>query len=149
MPFDNKRIKELSKLMDKLGLRRLAFKDKEGEIELEKAGAAPVITHGHPPHLAPSASHPSHPVTPQETAPKAEGKAIKSPLVGTFYVASGPGEAPFVKVGDSVTPDTVVGIVEAMKVMNEIKAGIAGRITERVVEDGQPVEFESPLFRIE
>lgn len=149
MPFDNKRIKELSKLMDKLGLKRLAFKDKEGEIELEKAGSAPVITHGHPPHLAPSAPTSSHSPAAVESESKSEGKAIKSPLVGTFYAASAPGEPPFVKAGDSVTPETVVGIVEAMKVMNEVKAGVAGRITECVVEDGQPVEFDSPLFRID
>jgi acetyl-CoA carboxylase biotin carboxyl carrier protein len=149
MPFDNKRIKELSKLMDKLGLKRLAFKDKEGEIELEKAGIMPEITHGHPPHLAPAAPNPAHPPAPNESVKKAEGKAIKSPLVGTFYAASAPGEPPFVKVGDLVTPDTVVGIVEAMKVMNEVKAAVSGRITECLVEDGQPVEFESPLFRVE
>ena len=154
MAFDDKRIKELSKLMDRLGLCRLAFKEKGGEIELEKAPTHSVHTpvHATAPHLA---THPSdiyHPPAPQGGAkadPAASGKAIKSPLVGTFYGASSPGEAPFVKVGDTVSENTVVAIIEAMKVMNEIKAGVSGKIVAQLVEDGQPVEFDSPLFRVE
>ena len=81
-------------------------------------------------------------------APAAPAAAIESPLVGTFYRASNPESAPFVNVGDRVTPETVVGIIEAMKVMNEIKAEKAGVIKEILVENGQPVEFGQPLFVI-
>ncbi len=154
MAFDDKRIKELSKLMDRLGLCRLAFKEKGGEIELEKAPVhppqAPHYTTS--PHLAAHPSNIYHPPAPQEGqqgAQASSGKAIKSPLVGTFYVSNGPGEAPFVKVGDTVSENTVVAIIEAMKVMNEIKAGVSGKITAQLVEDGQPVEFDSPLFKVE
>ena len=69
-------------------------------------------------------------------------------MVGTFYLASAPGEAPFVKIGDQVDENTTVCIIEAMKVMNEIKAEMSGTITEILVESGKPVEFGKPLFRI-
>lgn len=78
----------------------------------------------------------------------AASDAIESPLVGTFYRAANPEAAPFVNVGDRVTPETVVGIIEAMKVMNEIKAEKSGVIKEILVENGQPVEFGQPLFVI-
>lgn len=77
-----------------------------------------------------------------------KGNFVKSPMVGTFYVASSPEARPFVQVGDVVKADTVVGIIEAMKVMNEIKAGVAGEVLEILVENHQPVEFGTPLFKI-
>ena len=82
-------------------------------------------------------------------APAAARVSIDSPLVGTFYRAASPDAAPFVNVGDKVTPDTVVAIIEAMKVMNEIKAEKGGVIKEILVENGLPVEFGQPLFVIE
>jgi len=74
------------------------------------------------------------------------GESITSPIVGTFYAASAPDQPSFVKVGDTVTPDTVVCIVEAMKVMNEIKAEKNGVIKKVLVENAHPVEFGQPLF---
>ena len=73
---------------------------------------------------------------------------VDSPLVGTFYAAASPEAEPFAKVGDSVDEDTIVCIVEAMKVMNEIKAGQKGTIAKMLVDNGQPVEFGQPLFLI-
>lgn len=93
------------------------------------------------------------PVAAPVAAPAAESNAkritIDSPLVGTLYRAPSPEAAPFVKVGDKVTPDTVVCIVEAMKVMNEIKAEKSGVIKDILVENGSAVEFGQPLFVIE
>ncbi|MFI4910316.1 MAG: acetyl-CoA carboxylase biotin carboxyl carrier protein [Sedimentisphaeraceae bacterium JB056] len=77
-----------------------------------------------------------------------EANTIDSPIVGTFYTAPSPDSDPFVKVGDSVTEDTVVCIVEAMKVMNEIKAEASGTISEICVSNGEAVEFGQPLFKI-
>ena len=74
---------------------------------------------------------------------------VLSPMVGTFYTASSPDQPPFVKKGDKVEEDTVVCIIEAMKVMNEVKAGKAGVIKEVLAENAQPVEFASKLFCIE
>lgn len=74
---------------------------------------------------------------------------VKSPMVGTFYSAPSPDDPPFVKVGDTVDANTVVCIVEAMKVMNEIKAGVSGTVKEVLLENGHPVEFGTPLFKID
>lgn len=88
---------------------------------------------------------------PAEPAPAAEvddSKLIKSPMVGTFYTSPSPESPPFVKIGDSVSADTVVCIVEAMKVMNEIKAELKGQIAEVLVDNGESVEYGQPLFRL-
>jgi acetyl-CoA carboxylase biotin carboxyl carrier protein len=81
-------------------------------------------------------------------APEVPMEAIESPLVGTFYRASSPDAKPFVEVGDRVTADTTVGIIEAMKVMNEVKAEKAGVIKEVLVDNGDPVEYGQKLFVI-
>lgn len=102
----------------------------------------------------PSSSRKDHPLPGQE-APAGEEAAnagtvtINSPMVGTFYRAPSPESPPFVKVGDQVNNDTVVCILEAMKVMNEIKAELSGKVVEILVENAQPVEFGQALFRIE
>lgn len=75
-------------------------------------------------------------------------KEIKSPMIGTFYRAPSPEAAPYVEVGSEVNPETVVCIIEAMKVMNEIKAEIKGVITQILVENAKPVEFGQPLFKV-
>ena len=89
------------------------------------------------------------PVEAAHSASPDPGKVIESPTVGTFYRSSGPGAEPFVKVGSHVDPDTTVAVVEAMKVMNEIKAEKSGVIKEILLENGQPVEFGQPLFVLE
>lgn len=83
----------------------------------------------------------------QQTAEEVEVE-IKSPMIGTFYRAPSPESAPYVEVGSEVNPDTIVCIIEAMKVMNEIKAEVRGRITKVLVENGKPVEFGQPLFKV-
>ena len=77
-----------------------------------------------------------------------DGPTLDSPMVGTFYTASSPDAEPFVKPGDAVTPDTVVCIIEAMKVFNEIKAEQAGTIAQALLKSGDAVEFGQPLFRL-
>ena len=95
------------------------------------------------------------PPAPESDAPTvAEAKAgggavIKSPMVGTFYAAPDPESSPYVKVGDHVGPETTVCIVEAMKVFNQIPAEISGRVVAVLVENGSPVEFGQPLFRVD
>ena len=84
-----------------------------------------------------------------ETPPAAKGREITSIMVGTFYAAMSPDSPPYVKVGQTVSEDTVICIIEAMKVMNEIKAETAGTITEVLVENGKPVQFGQPLFRVQ
>ncbi|MCC6669819.1 MAG: acetyl-CoA carboxylase biotin carboxyl carrier protein [Planctomycetes bacterium] len=107
--------------------------------------AAPVpASAGHAP--APAARPESGPA-PAAPAPR-EGKVFESPMVGTFYVASSPDAEPFVKVGDRVKPETTLCIIEAMKVMNEIKAECDGTVLEVLAQNGESVEYGQPLFRI-
>jgi acetyl-CoA carboxylase biotin carboxyl carrier protein len=73
---------------------------------------------------------------------------VTSPMVGTFYLSPTPGDPPFVKVGEKIDKHSIVCIIEAMKVMNEVKAGNSGTIVEQLVEDGHPVEFGTKLFKI-
>jgi acetyl-CoA carboxylase biotin carboxyl carrier protein len=82
-------------------------------------------------------------------APAPHLKEIRSPMVGTFYKAPEPGAEPYIKVGNRVTPGQTVCIIEAMKIMNEIEAEVAGTVREISVEDGQPVEFGQVLFRVD
>lgn len=119
------------------------------------AAPAPVMVAAAPAPVqmaAPVAATAPAPATPAATpAPAApvSVETIDAPLVGTFYRAASPEAQAFVKVGDHIAPDTVIGIIEAMKVMNEIKAEKSGVIKEVLVENGQPVEFGQPLFVIE
>ena len=89
---------------------------------------------------------PPVPLVPREE--ELEGDFVTSPMVGTFYVTPAPDEPALVKSGDKVEPNTVVCIIEAMKVMNEVKAGMTGTIVDVLVENGHPVEFGTKLFRI-
>jgi acetyl-CoA carboxylase biotin carboxyl carrier protein len=87
---------------------------------------------------------------PAATVPANSGEIdIKSPMIGTFYRSPSPESASYVEVGIEVNPDTVVCIIEAMKVMNEIKSELKGVITQILVENGKPVEFGQPLFKIQ
>jgi len=124
---------------------KLSLRRKNGEPQIIQAApmpAAPVASAAPP---APSLEMPA------ATKPPVEEKGIsiiKSPMVGTFYAASSPDNPPFVKVGGKVSSDTVVCIIEAMKVMNEIHADMKGSITEVLVENGSAVEYGQPLFKV-
>ena len=90
----------------------------------------------------------THPTAP-EGKPAADGTFIKSPIIGTFYAASAPGKPPFVSVGDRIEKGAVVCIVESMKLMNEITSEFDGTVAEILVSDGEAVEFDQPLIRVE
>jgi len=127
--------------------------EKEGfKITLKTAGAngpvqfvsSPQMSYASAPSQELPASAPQAPLSP----PVAVGPEIKSPMVGTFYASSSPDSSAFVRVGQEVTPDTVVCIIEAMKVMNEIKADTTGVVAEICAENGKPVQFGQTLFRL-
>jgi len=147
---DLKEIRTLIDLMKKNGVA--VFKmEKEGfKITLKTAGAeapAHIVTSVAAP--VQQAAVPAAPAAPvPAAAPAAALVEIKSPMVGTFYGSPSPEAAPFVSPGQEVTADTVVCIIEAMKVMNEIKAEVAGVIAEVCAENGKPVQFGQPLFRL-
>jgi acetyl-CoA carboxylase biotin carboxyl carrier protein len=112
------------------------------------APSAPVIMAA-PPAASPSANQEHREASARPTSAAPQLKEIRSPMVGTFYKAPEPGAEPYIKVGNRVTPGQTVCIIEAMKIMNEIEAEIAGTVREISVEDGQPVEFGQVLFRVD
>jgi acetyl-CoA carboxylase biotin carboxyl carrier protein len=158
--MDLKDIKVIVDLMKKNAVSEFELEEGDFKIKLkresgrgrkgDKAAEAPVIVQA--PMAAPipapvPAAVSAVPVAVPEPAPS--GLEVKSPMIGTFYRRPSPDAEPFAEVGAAVEPDTVVAIIEAMKVMNEIKAEVKGAIAEVLVEDGKPVEYGQALFRIE
>jgi len=146
-----KDIKELIEIFDESNLTKLSIEENEFKIKLDKT--SPVATTTVAPTIQPApAQATTAPVaeTPAPSAPANDENAdyIKSPMVGTFYQAPAPDAAPYVKVGDKVKAGQTVCIVEAMKIMNEITAEFDCEILEILVEDGQAVEFDTPLFKV-
>ena len=148
MKIDPKKVKELLSIMKKNQIKRLRYRFKDEEIELELPAQDAVPTFHHVPHAS---AHPPYPKSVAETEESEEksGNYITSPLVGTFYSKPTPDSKSFVNVDANVGENSVVCIIEAMKVMNEVKADIKGKIVEILVEDGHPVEFGTKLFRVE
>lgn len=154
--MDLKQIKELMTAMGRAGIKKLILKEKGGqEIHLERqeepaAQEQPLVRH--PTFAREGEFHPPTPPPlmqkPAQEEPEDEGQYILAPLVGTFYASPSPEDPPFVRSGDKVEHNSVVGIIEAMKVMNEVKAGVSGTIAEVLVENAHPVEFNSKMFRV-
>lgn len=148
--MDLKEIKEMIAMMKENELT---------ELELEKDGLRVVLKKGSPAgrkesvieyvHAAPAAAAPAPQAAAAPAQPAGNFEVIKSPMVGTFYRAPSPESAPFVSRGQNVGTEDVVCIIEAMKVMNEIKAEIKGKIVEILIENGEPVEFGQALFKVE
>ena len=141
-------IEEMLQLMESRGLVELEVEHQGLRIRLKKA------TPGHPPQVVEYVAglpQPAAPATGRLPAAGEEGYriVIKSPMVGTFYRAPAPDAPPFVEVGQDLEVGQVVCILEAMKLMNEIKSEIAGRISEVLVQSGAPVAFGQPLFVVE
>ncbi|WP_153558947.1 acetyl-CoA carboxylase biotin carboxyl carrier protein [Roseimaritima sediminicola] len=146
--FGIERLQTLIELMEQHDLAEIDLQQDEERIRLKRGGAAqPVLAAPASPAAAPAPAAP----TPAASAP-AEGAnivTVKSPMVGTFYTKPNPESDPFVKVGSMVSADTVICIVEAMKVFNEIPAEVSGKVVAVLAENGEPVEFDKPLFKID
>jgi acetyl-CoA carboxylase biotin carboxyl carrier protein len=150
--FNMGELRELADLVDEYGFTDFEFENENIRVRLSRMTSAPVI-HG-PSHI------PATSIPPASAAHKAETETtpavssdedlykITSPIVGTFYRSPGPDKEPYVKEGSNVSPETVVCIVEAMKLMNEIEAETSGEVVKIYVENGQPVEYGQPLFGI-
>ena len=143
--FDKKYLEELTDLLCKNELSEIYLKDGEKEISIRKEATAAVQT------VAPAMAAPMPNSAPaeQKAEPAKKGRAITSPMVGTFYKASSPDAKPFVEIGATVKEGQVVCIIEAMKLMNEIEADVSGKVVEICAEDGQPVEFGQVLMYVE
>lgn len=159
--MDLKQIKELMQAMGRAGIRHLELKQGGFELKMDYGDKQDYVFERLPLESPPSRSElrmpPPAPLPsvgdsqiPAATSvpAAAEGTFVSSPMVGTFYLSPSPEDAQFVSVGDKVDKNTVLCIIEAMKVMNEVKAGISGIVEEILVENAHPVEFGTKLFRI-
>ena len=155
-PFDVRTVEYLLKLMSEHDLAEIDLKEGDQRIRLRKGGATPVLAPvayapgspvAAPVPVAPSSSA-ANPASPPAT-PAKNLVEIKSPMVGTFYPKPDPKKPEYVTVGSKVTPKTVVCKLEAMKLFNDITADCTGTVAEICVKDGDPVEFNQVLFRIE
>jgi len=153
--FDLDRIRKLLQLMEKFDVSEINLQNDDESWKIRRgprvAYAQPAPTQGYPVPMMASTAAPA-PATasaPAAAAAVPVGVTINAPTVGTFYAAATPEDAPFVSVGTVVKPDTVICMIEAMKVFNQILAEKSGRIVEILVENGDAVGFGQPLFRIE
>lgn len=143
-----KEIASVADLMTKHDLSEFSIESEDMKLVIRRDRAPQAAPQPPPPPPQPAAA--GAPEQPQpQPAQQESAKTIDSPIVGTFYEAPAPGSAAFVSVGDEVDEETVVCIVEAMKVMNEVKAECKGRIKKRLVDNAQPVEYGQPIFEIE
>jgi acetyl-CoA carboxylase biotin carboxyl carrier protein len=159
-PLLTEDIRELLRLIAGSDIAEVLIERGEAKVHIKRALAQPQLVPfpaGAAPHVAapsvpyapviapPAASTTSHP----EALPPAIGVTVTAPMVGTFYASPAPKEPPYVQVGDEVRPGDVLGIIEAMKIMNEIECEVQGRVAEILVEGGQAVEYGQPLMIIE
>ncbi len=162
--FKVQEMRELIRLIDKSSISKFTYEKDDSKITIKKeasgvvteaptaqteAHAAPVVQKAEIPTPAPKVEAKEAPAAATETTEDLEGvEEILSPMVGTFYRKPSPESDPYVEVGSKVSEDTIVCIVEAMKLFNEIEAELEGEVVEILVEDGDLVEYGQPLFRV-
>lgn len=149
MSLTAKDVAEIMRLLDESSFNELVLETGDLKVELRRGAVAPRPASAREPAPAsPAAAAPS-PAKPNGIAAAGSGETdVPSPLLGTFYRAPKPGEPPFVEVGQTVEEDTIIGIIEVMKLMNSVRAGVRGEITQIFAQNGTLVEFEEPLIRV-
>ena len=149
--MDIRKVKKLIELLEASSVDEIEIKEGEESVRISRNTGAPVAM-APPVAVAPAMPTPIAPAAPVAAAPEpaapSSANAVKSPMVGTFYRSPSPEAAVFVEVGQTVRVGDVLCIVEAMKMMNQIEADKAGTIEAILVENGEPVEFDQPLFSI-
>lgn len=151
--MDIRKIKKLIELLDETGVAEIEIKEGEESVRISRHGTAPqapiytqVAVPMEKPAESTAAVSAAAPAAPVAEKPK---HTVNSPMVGTMYVSPSPGVPPFVSIGQKVKVGDVLCIIEAMKMLNQIESDKAGVVVARLVENGQPVEFNQPLFVIE
>ncbi|MEX0687927.1 MAG: acetyl-CoA carboxylase biotin carboxyl carrier protein [Pirellulales bacterium] len=147
--FDVKKVRQLIELMKEHDLNELDLRQADNRVRIRRGGevvtySAPAVAAAPAPSAAPVAA-----AAGVASAADSRMLLIKSPMVGTFYKASGPDALPFVKVGDRIGPEKTVCVIEAMKVFNEIPAGVSGQVVAILVDNGGAVEFGQPLIKVD
>jgi acetyl-CoA carboxylase biotin carboxyl carrier protein len=151
--MDIRKVKKLIELLEESGIAELEIREGEESVRISRHPAGGTAMYMAPPAITMAAPAPTAPA-PAAAAPAAEvsipaGHVVTSPMVGTFYRSSAPGNKSFVEVGQRVNVGDTLCIIEAMKMFNQIEADKAGAIKAILVENGQPVEYGQPLFVIE
>ena len=152
--MDIRKVKKLIELLEESGIEELEICEGEESVRISRHSKQPafmqqpVYAQAPAPAAAPAAAAPVAAEAAAPAAAKLNGTVVRSPMVGTFYRASGPTSANFVEVGSSVKKGDILCIVEAMKMMNHIEAETSGVIESILGENGQPVEYDQPLFTI-
>lgn len=157
--MDIKQIQDLIRFVSKSGVNEVSIEQKDFKITIKTNQAAPAgsttATTIHPAAVAPAAAHAPAPApaAPAAAAEPVEDTSkyitVKSPMIGTFYRSASPEKPLFVNVGDEITPGSVLCIIEAMKLFNEIESEVSGRIVKILVDNASPVEYDQPLFLVE
>jgi acetyl-CoA carboxylase biotin carboxyl carrier protein len=156
--MDIRKIKKLIELLEESGIAEIEIKEGEEALRISRMPTGSAVTHQMP-HVASLPLAAPLQVPPKAAAPtaaetaaakaKANEHVITAPMVGTFYGAPSPGAKPFIEIGDEIKVGQVLCIIEAMKMMNQIEADKAGRVTSIMARNGDPVEFGQPLFVVE
>ena len=152
MKFEPEYIEKIAKIITDNGLTEISMEDGEQAITIRKDAPELVMTSQSPvavPQMPQTPVSAAKAETTVEQAPAPSGKPITSPMVGTFYMAPSPEAAPFVEIGSQVAVGDVVCIIEAMKLMNEIKSEHAGKVTQICVKNGDPIEYGQVLMYVE
>lgn len=145
--FDVERIRQIIKLMEQHDLSEVDLQQGDEKIKLNRGAVSPVGT-AQAPAAVPQVAGPANPPV-ADGSPTDGTITINAPMVGTFYCRATPQSKPFVKIGDSINDESIVCIVEAMKVFSEIPAECSGKIVEILVSDQDPVDFGKPMFRVQ
>lgn len=156
--MDIRKVKKLIELLEESGIGEIEIKEGEESVRISRGVSGAPVPAAPPMNYAAPPPPPAAPSAPAAPAPAAEsssadssdsdGNIVRSPMVGTFYRSPSPSSASFVEVGKTVKAGDVLCIIEAMKMMNQIEADVSGTIEKVLVENGEPVEFDQPLFSI-
>jgi len=152
--MDIRKVKKLIELLEESGIAEIEITEGEESVRISRHPAGGAVHYAVPAPLAPppGAASPAAPPASGAEEPQAKeeikGHRVLAPMVGTFYEAAAPGADPFVKIGDEVQAGDTLCIIEAMKMMNQIEADVAGRVSAILASNGEPVEFGQPLFVI-
>ncbi len=150
--MDIRKLRALIDLVQESGIAELEITEGEEKVRIARTLAGPLGVPVQqmvlPPTSAPAAPTPEEPAAKPETPPEMRGHVVRAPMVGTFYRSPSPEAPPFVNAGDKVKANQTLCIIEAMKMLNQIAAELNGEILEILAENGQPVEFDQPLFVI-
>jgi acetyl-CoA carboxylase biotin carboxyl carrier protein len=152
--MDIRKVKKLIELLEESGLSELEITEGEESIRISRASTATAVQYTLPPQpmaatvAAPAAPLAARPAGAAAVSEEPGGHRVLSPMVGTYFEAPSPGTASFVRIGDQVQAGDTLCIIEAMKMMNQIEADVAGKVVAALAKNGEPVEFGQPLFII-